>query len=81
MSWWIYLVETENGKKLDTDTIRSEGGTQMLGGTTVAELSVTYNYSKHFDFNKLNQLGVKAAAILLKKTDKQLNNRIGTGSY
>ena len=45
MSYWIKL---EHGKKVVTIARHSEGGTYALGGTTEAELNVTYNYSKSF---------------------------------
>ena len=35
---------------------RPEGGTQPVGGTTDAELNVTSNYGKHFDFARLHGL-------------------------
>src|SRR5262245_5807380 len=41
MSWWIYLER--NGEPVDVDPF-SEGGTRTLGGSTTAELNVTYNY-------------------------------------
>ena len=35
---------------IDTDEIRAEGGTFALGGISEAELNVTYNYGKIFNF-------------------------------
>lgn len=37
----------------------SEGGTHVLGGTTDAELNVTYNYSGHFFRELHNGLGLR----------------------
>ena len=65
MSWWISLQD-KDGKNIDTDEVRSEGGTYRLGGQSEAELNVTYNYSQHFDFKKLDGLSaVEAEKILL----------------
>lgn len=46
MSWWIYL-ENDDEIPVDVD-LQAEGGTYAIGGTTKAELNVTYNYSAHF---------------------------------
>jgi hypothetical protein len=43
MSYWIYLEQ--DGKTVQVDG-HEEGGTYALGGTTDAELNVTYNYSR-----------------------------------
>jgi hypothetical protein len=51
MSWWISL--NENGQPLEVSR-HAEGGTFLLGGTTEADLNVTYNYGKHFIFKKLD---------------------------
>ena len=32
-----------------------EGGTYAIGGQSEAELNVTYNYAKHFDFRSLHK--------------------------
>lgn len=32
-----------------------DGGTRALGGTPYADLNVTFNYRKHFDFNLLHE--------------------------
>ena len=45
MSFWVYLEE--NGKSVTVEEF-SEGGIVVLGGSTVAELNVTYNYAKFF---------------------------------
>ena len=44
MSWWVYLGKT---KSVNVDS-HEEGGTYCVGGTGVAELNITYNYSKHY---------------------------------
>jgi hypothetical protein len=50
MSFWVYL---ENDKEAVIVERHAEGGTYVLGGTTEAELNVTYNYSPFF-FKHLN---------------------------
>lgn len=45
MSYDISLVK--DGKPVTVD-IHTEGGTYVLGGTTKAELNITYNYCKLF---------------------------------
>lgn len=52
MSWDIDL-DYPDGREIQVD-IHEEGGTYALGGTDQASLNVTYNYGKHFDFNKLD---------------------------
>lgn len=52
MSWWITL-ENENGAAVQVAN-HSEGGTYAIGGTTDAELNVTYNYAPHFGFRSLD---------------------------
>lgn len=44
MSWWIYL-EDDSGESVIVDS-HSDGGTYCVGGTSSAELNMTYNYSK-----------------------------------
>lgn len=46
MSYWVYL-EDENGDSV-TVPFHAEGGTFAMGGIDVAELNVTYNYSRHY---------------------------------
>lgn len=46
MSWDVSLHD-RNGDLLETER-HEDGGTYALGGTTDAELNVTYNYSQHF---------------------------------
>lgn len=74
MSWWIYL-DDENGDVIDTNEVRHEGGTQVLGGCTEAELNVTYNYGCHFNFPELHGQSAKVAkALLIQKYDKLKDN-------
>jgi hypothetical protein len=46
VSWWISLEDTK-GRILEVEPFE-EGGTYMLGGTTQADLNITYNYSGLF---------------------------------
>jgi len=41
MSWWVSLEE--NGEPVEVEC-HQEGGTYCLGGSTTAELNITYNY-------------------------------------
>lgn len=52
MSYWIYLKD-ENGDTCEVDN-HEEGGIYALGGTTKAELNVTYNYADKFKFRELH---------------------------
>ena len=42
MSWDVYLKKDDKVVKVDS---HEEGGTYAMGGTTNAELNITYNYS------------------------------------
>ena len=53
MSWWVSLVDPETKEIVEVPRFQ-EGGSQVLGGTTVGDLNVTYNYRKHYDFKDLN---------------------------
>lgn len=46
MSYWVYL-NNDAGQPVTVAPFQ-EGGTQQVGGTDVAELNVTYNYSRVF---------------------------------
>jgi len=49
MSYDIELRDPVTGKVLELDSAHHmRGGTYALGGTTLAELNITYNYAKHF---------------------------------
>jgi len=47
MSRWVYLRDRVTNDPVVVP-IHSEGGTFVLGGTTTAELNITYNYGIHF---------------------------------
>ncbi len=54
MSWWIYLER--GGESVEVERFQ-DGATQVMGGSTEAELNVTWNYSKathaiNFHFRK-----------------------------
>lgn len=49
MSYDVELVHPVTGKTLELDEPHQmKGGTYCVGGTRLAELNVTYNYSRHF---------------------------------
>ncbi len=65
MSWWVYL-ENKEGEAVEV-LRHSDGGTYVMGGINAAELNVTYNYGKHFDFKELNgKTGEEAKPLLIK---------------
>ena len=66
MSWNIEL-QTKNGQVVKTDRIRKEGGTYSIFGTRNAELNVTYNYGKIFDFKEIDGLSAQEAFVVLAK--------------
>ena len=70
MSWWISLNDSE-GEPLPVDKF-TEGGTYALGGSDKADLNVTYNYGKHFDFEQLNGKTGKATQKLLDEAVEKL---------
>lgn len=53
MGWWVYLKDKETGETVEVDR-HAEGGTCVIGGTTEAEIKITYNYYKFFDFSALD---------------------------
>ena len=64
MSWWIYLEDPETAETLPVSS-HSEGGTYAVGGTSKAELNVTYNYAVHFSFRGLHgKTGAETIATL-----------------
>jgi len=52
MSWWVSLSDAD-GNHVEVETF-VDGGTYQVNGSPVAELNVTYNYSK-FYYLYLNQ--------------------------
>ncbi len=73
MSWWIHL-ENEKEEIIDTDEVRCEGGTQVFGGSSTAELNVTYNYSNYFDFKILEGMSAEKSIPLLKNKIHELGD-------
>ena len=76
MSFWVSLIGT-NGEPLNVDR-HSEGGTFVLGGTSDAELNVTYNYGKFYR-EHLNEAGLrwldgKRLKMLLRCLRRQLES-------
>ncbi len=58
MSWWVSLNDPATSSLVTVERF-TDGGTYAIGGSTEADLNVTYNYGRHFDFNALD--GKKAA--------------------
>ena len=48
MSWWVSLRDAA-GNVVSIEDSFEEGGTYILGGSTEADLNVTYNYGAHFE--------------------------------
>ncbi len=71
MSWWVHLNDSE-GNSVTVDR-HAEGGTYAMEGTTDAELNVTYNYGKHFNFRSLDGLSGAQAQAPLKEVIARLN--------
>lgn len=57
MSYWVYLENKESASV--QVPMHTEGGVMILGGTELAEMNVTYNYSVHFSVK--NELHGKTA--------------------
>ena len=71
MSWWVYL-EDANGQTCELSSPHSEGGTYCLGGTTQAEINVTYNYGGKFNFRSLHQRAARDTIPELKAAVQRL---------
>jgi len=56
MSWWVHLV---NKNKPVIVPNHEFGGTHVLGGTTNAELNITYNYSPFYYQHIDKELGLQ----------------------
>lgn len=77
MSWWVYLCEHpgDPGSAVTVPEFQ-EGGTQVLGGSTVAELNVTYNYGKYFRFKEeLHGKQAKDVVLTLSRTILRLGTK------
>lgn len=59
MSYDVSLRDPVTQKTLELDAPHQmKGGTYCLGGTTLCELNVTYNYAKHF-YRTLGENGLR----------------------
>ena len=83
MSYDIHM-ENKDGSTVEVPRF-SEGGTQVLGGSTEAELNITYNYS-WFYYRYLDK--TKGLRWLYGKTGHEVTNRLsdavqelGTNKY
>ena len=68
MSYWIYL-EDENGP-VEVSKHEGEGSTYAIGGSTKADISITYNYSWPIR---------AAAALLLTGMDTKISEEVWWG--
>lgn len=77
MSCWVTLND-DNGNPLDVELF-SEGGTQPVGGSTKAELNITYNYSRVYDLLRFNlkDLHLKIASSVIDDL-RYLVKKLGT---
>jgi len=68
MSYWISLNHPETKKMAEVESFE-EGGNYCVGGSNEADLNVTYNYSKHFNFRELHE---KKASTTIKSMEKAI---------
>ena len=47
MSWWVSITDPETDQYMVVKPF-SEGGTYDMGGSSDADLNITYNYSPHY---------------------------------
>lgn len=47
MSWWVSITDPETDQYMVVEPF-SEGGTYVMGGSSDADLNITYNYSPHY---------------------------------
>lgn len=77
MSWWVELT---NAGPVE---LFQDGGTQLMGGSTQAELNVTYNYSEVysiFDFHLHDSLHGKRAGDTVAKME-EIIKKCGTRGF
>jgi hypothetical protein len=68
MSYDLSLTDAATGTTLEVaDKHNIAGGTYVLGGSTLLELNVTYNYSKHY----YKIMGEKGIRTLYSMTGKE----------
>ncbi len=79
MSWWASITDPETGHHLIVEPFE-DGGTYVLGGSSEADLNITYNYSGHYyrvldiggGLRGLNDVTVKDALPVLERGIEQL---------
>jgi hypothetical protein len=83
MSYWIYLIPEGSSADGPYETVPhfQEGGTQVLGGSDSAELNVTYNYAKHFDFRSLHKKVAFQTVAPLAEAIMRLNTDVDKNDY
>lgn len=80
MSWWISVNDTD-GHPIIVEPFEA-GGTYVMGGSSEADLNVTYNYSPHYyrvlgledGFRSLNGMKAEDAIPILTKGIEALND-------
>jgi len=72
MSWWLTIKE--NGRLVTVDKFEA-GGTQVVGGSDIAELNITYNYGKLFPFKELNRKLGKTGLKLVNEFISKLEDK------
>ena|SRR5208282_2402102 len=77
MSWDIELCDPVSGAPLDLGAVHQmSGGTICIGGTSLAELNVTYNYGKHFNFSALDGKTATESMDTLHEAANRLGNDV-----
>ena len=69
MSYWISL-QNEKNEIAQVESFIA-GGTYVLGGSCEADLNITYNYSKLFNFRSLHEQKARGTIKILKETIKE----------
>jgi len=83
MSWWVSITDPTTGVYMIVDSF-TEGGTYAIGGSSEADLNVTYNYSGHFHqvlglrdgLRSFDGMKVEDALPILKRAIPQLDTDV-----
>lgn len=75
MSYWVSLVDA-NGDCVTVPHFEGEGGTYVVGGTSNAELNVTYNYSRIWRVRDISGMsGSESEPILVEQVERRGTER------
>jgi len=74
MSYWVTLVD-DYGQSVPVDA-HTAGGVHEEGECRVAEMNVTSNYAKHFDFRMLDGKFGSQTIVQMENAVKDLGTRI-----